>query len=213
MGEIVAPELFDNYYISFFGLNLLNVQMWGKFYSKEFLDKVILKPSGLAIGEDLLFNLQLFPHLKKIYIMDELGYAYRYGGMTSRYNPHLWPNLEYLFKRKLELIEEYNYHKAKDYVLIEIKNVLMSDVEQMVLYKIDTRAGIERLIAERLESPYWSMLKDVKVQANFVSQPAVAAILRKDAAAIYNLAVENNKSQRFKRVAKRIISKACQILR
>lgn len=211
-GLIEQPVLFDNYYMSFFGMNILHINIWGKLYRKSSVVGAGLTPSCVEMGEDLLFNLKLFPHLKKIYIMDSVGYAYRYGGMTSKYNPHLYPNLEYLFRLKLELIEKYNYNKAKDYVLIEIKNVLMSDVEQMILYKVGSRAAIEKIILERLDQPYWSMLKDVKAQADFQTQPPVMAILRKDASAIYNLAEHNNNSQRLVRTAKKVISKVCQIL-
>lgn len=211
-GLLAQPSLFDGYYMSFFGMSILQTYMWGKLYRKSSIDNAGLSPSGLGMCEDYLFNLKLFPHLKKIYIMDDVGYAYRYGGMTSKYNPYLYPNLEYLFRFKLELIEKYNYLKAKDYVLIEIKNVLMSDVEQMILYNIDSRTNIEKIISERLNQPYWEMLKAVKAQDDFQSQPPVDAILRKDASAIYELAVRNNKSQRFVRTAKKIISKACQIL-
>lgn len=40
----------------------------------------------------------------------------------------------------------------------------------------------------------------------------LSPILRKDASAIYEIAVRNNKSQRFVRTAKKVISKVCQIL-
>lgn len=211
-GLIEQPVLFDDYYMSFFGVSILQTYMWGKLYRKSIVDGAGLSPSGLGMCEDYLFNLKLFPHLKKIYIMDDVGYAYRYGGMTSKYNPYLYPNLEYLFRFKLELIEKYNYLKAKDYVLIEIKNVLMSDVEQMILYNIDSRTNIEKIISERLNQPYWEMLKAVKAQDDFQSQPPVDAILRKDASVIYELAERNNNSQRLMRTAKRVISKVCRFL-
>ena len=38
------------------------------------------------MGEDLYFNLEIFPLLKAIYIDDYVGYNYRFGGMTTQYN-------------------------------------------------------------------------------------------------------------------------------
>ncbi len=52
------------------------------------------------MGEDLYFNLRIFPHLQKIYIDDYIGYNYRFGGMTTQYNKNLLPNLKALYSIK-----------------------------------------------------------------------------------------------------------------
>ena len=105
LGFINQPELYEKYYISYFGINLLKVNMAGKMYRKSVLNVACLQPSGLVMGEDLAFNLKLFPRLKSIYILDNIGYSYRFGGMTSRYNPHLLPDLKALYKVKDNLID------------------------------------------------------------------------------------------------------------
>lgn len=212
-GLIAQPKLFDEYYMSFFGWFKLHTYMTNKLYKLSVIKSSGLKPSGLRMCEDFYFNMQLFPHLKKIYIMDDVAYAYRYGGMTSRFNPYLYDNLEFLFKRKLESIDRYGYYKALDYVLIEIKNVLMTDIEQRIQYEVGTRSEIESLIAKRLEQPYWTMLNDVKVVADFTSDSVVAAVLNKDAASIYNLAERSNHRKRHVRMVKHFISGCCKLLR
>lgn len=212
-GLIEQPKLFDEYYMSFFGWFKLHTYMTNMLYKLPVIKSSGLKPSGLNMCEDFYFNMQLFPHLKKIFVMDDVAYAYRYGGMTSRFNPYLYDNLEFLFKRKLESIERYSYHKALDYVLIEIKNVLMTDIEQRILYKVGTRSEIESLIAKRLEQPYWTMLNDVKAVENFTADSVVSAILNKDAASIYNLAERSNHSKRHVRMVKRFISGCCKFFR
>lgn len=68
-GLITQPQLFDSYYISFFGVNILSVNIWGKLYKSRILQNPT-QPIGLAMGEDLYFNLELFPHLQKNYIDD-----------------------------------------------------------------------------------------------------------------------------------------------
>lgn len=209
LGAISMPSLFDDFYLSFFGVNILPINIWGKFYKRQLLEHVT--PSGRAMGEDLLFNLVLFPHLKKIYRMDLVGYAYRFGGMTSKYNQHLYSDLFFLFELKLDLIKKYDYTKALDYTLIEIKNVLMSDIRQMVLYKAYPADEIKRVISERLEVKYWEMLRDVKNPANFAADPIVAAILRHDADALVAIAKHLNKKERPVRWAKRVVSWLCQL--
>ena len=70
----------------------------GELY-KSYMLKNPPQPIGLAMGEDLYFNLELFTHLQ-IYIDDYIGYNYRFGGMTTRYNKNLLPNLKVLYSIK-----------------------------------------------------------------------------------------------------------------
>lgn len=134
-GLITQPQLFDSYYISFFGMNILSINIWGKLY-KSCIFKNPPQPIGLVMGEDLYFNLELFPHLQKIYIDDYIGYNYRFGGMTTRYNKNLLPNLKVLYSIKKRKIEEYKYDKASEYIRIELKNVFISDIKQRREFEI-----------------------------------------------------------------------------
>lgn len=121
LGSISQPELFDKYFISFYGVNSLSVAAWGKLYRKSFLDSVDLKPSPVVLGEDLFMNLTLFPHLSKIKILDYPGYYYRYGGMTTKYNPRLLKDLVTLYFIKRRIAENYNFTQFIPYMLIELK--------------------------------------------------------------------------------------------
>lgn len=94
IGEITQPELFDKYFLSFLGVNVLSVNMCGKLYNKEIIEKNNILLQGVTMGEDLAFNLQLFPHLKKIKIISYVGYNYRFGGMTTKYNKNLLSDLK-----------------------------------------------------------------------------------------------------------------------
>lgn len=205
-GLIQAPELFDKYYISFFGINILSVNMAGKLYRKSTLDKANITPSGICMGEDLAFNLQLFPHLKSIYILDTIGYNYRFGGMTSKYNKHLYPDLKYLYTLKEKLIEQYQYYKAWDYIRIEMKNVFCSDICQRIIFKTGTEEEIKAIITQELEDPLWERVLQVKEHPNFLQDPLVQAIAQKDATTIYRSCLTMVKQQAFKRNLKKIAS-------
>ena len=205
-GLIQAPELFDKYYISFFGINILSVNMAGKLYRKSTLDKANITPSGICMGEDLVFNLQLFPHLKSIYILDTIGYNYRFGGMTSKYNKHLYPDLKYLYTLKEKLIEQYQYYKAWDYIRIEMKNVFCSDICQRIIFKTGTEEEIKAIITQELEDPIWERILQVKEHPNFLQDPFVQAIAQKDATTIYRSCLTTVKQQAFKRNLKKIAS-------
>ena len=205
-GLIQVPELFEKYYISFFGFNILSINIWGKLYRKSTLDKANITPSGICMGEDLVFNLLLFPHLKSIYILDIIGYNYRFGGMTSKYNKHLYSDLKYLYTLKEKLIEEYRYYKAWDYIRFEIKNVFLSDICQRIIFKTGTEEEIKAIITQELEDPIWERVLQIKKHQNFLQDPFVQAIAQKDATTIYRSCLTTVKQQAFKRNLKKIAS-------
>lgn len=204
-GLITQPQLFDLYYISFFGMNILSVNIWGKLYKNSILKKAPL-PIGLAMGEDLYFNLEIFPHLKAIYIDDYVGYNYRFGGMTTQYNKNLLPNLKVLYGIKMRKIEKYEYYKALEYIRIELKNVLISDVKQKILFNYGLKEDIINQINQELMDPIWNDIKQIKNSNTFFS-PIVQSIINKDANTIYEICKSEARKYYPQWILKRIISK------
>lgn len=205
-GLIIQPQLFDSYYISFFGVNILSVNLCGKLY-KNHIIKNPPQPIGLAMGEDLYFNLEIFPRLKTIYIDNYIGYNYRFGGMTTRYNKNLLPNLKVLYSIKKKKIEQYNYNKASDYIRIELKNVLISDIKQRILFKYGSQEDIINQIHKELTDPIWNDIKQIQNFPHTLHSPIVQAIIRKDANTIYKICKINTQKYYFKWLLKKTISK------
>lgn len=133
-GLIKQPELFKQYYISFFGCNILSVNLWGKLYNSAAIKRHMPDPAGLSMGEDEYANLMMFPHWDSIYICDYVGYNYRFGGMTSRYNPHLLPDIHKLYSVRRKCIEEYQVSTYRRWLDIEMKNILKSELIQRSCY-------------------------------------------------------------------------------
>ena len=131
---ITTPELFDDYYISFFGMNILSVNIWGKLFKKELFRNPDLKPSGFKMGEDLLMSMRIFPSISKYVVIAENVYYYRYGGGTCRYNPNLYSDLKAQYYIKMDSIRKYKYDKALRTTKIEMCNVLHSQIIQMLVY-------------------------------------------------------------------------------
>lgn len=207
-GLITQPQLFDLYYISFFGVNILSVNIWGKLYKSSIL-KEPPQPIGLAMGEDLYFNLEIFPRLKKIYIDNYIGYNYRFGGMTTRYNKNLFPNLKVLYGIKKEKIEKYQYYKASEYIHIELKNVLISDIKQRILFKYGSQEDIINQINQELMDSVWNDIQQIK-DSNISS--IVQAIINKDANTIYEICKKDTKKYYPQWMLKRIISKILNLI-
>lgn len=150
---IAQPDLFDDYFISFFGINKLGVQLCGKLYKRELFELSQVRPNDFKMGEDLIMNMQIFPFVKKYVVIDKPVYNYRYGGMTSRFNPTLYSDLKKQYYMKLKMIEKYNYQKALRSTKIEMFNVFCSNIVQMMQYK-KSKAEIADFIAGEIKSGY-----------------------------------------------------------
>lgn len=210
LGLIQYPELFDKYYLSFFGYNILAVNMCGKLYRRDSLKKAILKPSGLKMGEDLYFNMMLFPYLNSIYLSDYIGYNYRFGGMTSKYNPSLYVDLKYLYQKKKELIEYYDYHKADDYIRYELINVFKSDVIQKIRFHTESEDRIINGIEEELKDIIWADISSLKKE--YLSKSFPQAIIMKDSKKIYELCKEEVHDTKLEWMLKRVASRTLQYI-
>ena len=177
------PELFEQYFISFFGVNILSVSLCGKMYKKALFDDPRIQPSYHRIGEDLLLSMKLFLAAERYAITDDNVYYYRYGGVTSRYNPDLYPDLKAQYYIKVDTIKKYGYDKALITTKIEMCNVLRSQVKQMLLYnkpyseiedflKGEIQSGfIEEITRDIPIYPaYYSFLNDKDVNAFIQSE-------------------------------------------
>jgi len=130
---ITPPELMDDFFISFFGVNILGVTTWGKLYKRDLFDRSGIGPSGYNRGEDLIMNMKLFPYIRKYVTVDQEIVHYYYGGVTSSLNSSFYECSKRQYSQKLEMINQYGYTKAIRTTAIEMCNILNTTVQQMLL--------------------------------------------------------------------------------
>lgn len=188
----------------------MSVNIWGKLYKSSILQNPP-QPIGLAMGEDLYFNLEIFPHLQKIYIDDYIGYNYRFGGMTTQYNKNLLPNLKVLYSIKKRKIEKYKYDKASEYIRIELKNILISDIKQRILFKYGSKEDVINQINQELTDPVWNDIHQIK-DPNIIASPIVQTIINKDTNTLYALCQSDTKKYYPQWLLKNVISKILNII-
>lgn len=80
---ITHQKFMDSYYHSFFGINDIPVQIWGKLYRKDFLDNIPNPPRTGLINEDLMYNMHVLPYAEKISVISDVIYLYRWGGIPA----------------------------------------------------------------------------------------------------------------------------------
>lgn len=198
IGLLEQPELFDKYYISFFGKALLGSTLCGKLYRKSILDNVQIVPIGIKKGEDDAYNIQLFPYLKKIYVMEDIGYHYRVGGVTSRFIPNALPDAKSSYYLKMKMIEKFNYHKAVPVMNRNIFTIFKADIQQRVRYNHKKDDIIKYIRKEFIDPFYKEILNDYKKDENW-NDPFINAMLAEDAEKIYLIGYQEEKKVKMKR--------------
>lgn len=133
---ITPPELMDDFFISFFGVNILGVTAWGKLYKRDLFDRSGIGPSGYNRGEDLIMNMKLFPYIRKYVTIDQEIVHYYYGGVTSSLDSSFYDCSKRQYFQKLEMINQYGYTKAKRTTAIEMCNILNTTIQQMLLARL-----------------------------------------------------------------------------
>jgi glycosyltransferase involved in cell wall biosynthesis len=206
VGHILQPQLQNSFYISFFGVNKLSVSLCGKLYQAQFIKRFMPQPLGICMGEDLYSNLMMHPHLNNIYISDYIGYNYRFGGMTSVYNPHLFQDWQKLYHIRRRCLEEYPIEQGRRFLDIEAKNILRSEIEQLILYKGygEDPSELLTILNKYLEDPTWDEIsKTLANEKNY--GPFSRAIINKDTSQLINIAQKRIKNIKLKRYTKRLI--------
>lgn len=125
--------------------------------------------------------------------------------MTSRYNPALLRDWKKLYVLKKKLIEQYQYNKASDFIRIELKNVLVSDVKQRILFKYGSREEIINQLQLELCDPVYKDLKQVESDS-FVNSTVVKAIINRNAQQLYEIVDKRVRRERWKYEIKKKVS-------
>lgn len=146
---ISHEEMMEDYYLSFFGINILPVSMCATLYRRSVINQAQLQPSGLGFGEDLAFNMKLMPYVQKYYMIDKIIYNYRKErwGASPKYLDNWLKNARLLFDSKMQQIKELHYDKAIKWQLIEYVNYMKTYVRNSLLYDakhIEKRKNILR---------------------------------------------------------------------
>ena len=133
------PELFNQYYVNFFGKASFPNNMWARLIKKTAIDKAyqqtdIFMTELRFMGEDLYFNMKIFPHLQSMVMTDDIVYYYRYGGTVDHFNKY-YPELFRLADIRLSQLDQYSYHDGYEPLFVEYSNMIYYYAEQLLEFK------------------------------------------------------------------------------
>ena len=205
---IYHNELMNKYYISFFGCNILPVQMWGRIYRKEIIDKALHEVPLFIdqishMGEDELFNVLLHPYLKSIYIIDDPYYVYRYGGITCHYNKFL-SELFNFSDIRINLLDKYQYTEGYNFLFVEYKNILNSEICQQIIYNNASYEDCIRYIENEINQRYLVMRMREYIRTHVVNS-SLLPIIHSDCNKILNNAYSTIKTNKKRILIKHIL--------
>lgn len=178
--EILHNELMEKYYISYFGVNIIPVVLWGTVYKRSLFVEANIQSTGLRFGEDLVMNMKIFPFVRKFYQMDRVVYYYRQGmpTMSDKYLNNWLSNFNRLYKIKIQQIETTGYTQAIFFQKVELVNYLKSFVEGCILWRKDRINESILELQQELKDPIYqdiqSFMKSEKMKtlAAFIEQGA-----------------------------------------
>lgn len=189
------PELFDKYFVNFFGKTRFPFNMWARLIRKKAIDEAsqhteVFMKELRFMGEDLYFHMKLFPYLQSMMMVDDLVYYYRYGGTLDHFNK-LYPELFKLADIRLGQLDKYHYDEGYEPLYDEYVNMVYYHAEQLLQYKQGGKDDIvsffqkelsEREVFLRMKSHYLDKKPTNERMAN---------MLRLDSQSMYNQAVQS----------------------
>ena len=214
--RIENPHLFQKYYVSFFGKNLLPVNMWGNLYRMSVITSAMQKTSLFSqrvahMGEDEYFNLKIFPYVNSVWVTDAIVYNYRWGGITSTFNRYMDELFDFGDERIL-LLDKYHYDYGYKYLFIEYKNVLNSHLLQKVLYKNLSQIELEEYIKEELGSRYLVQRMREYYSDGRPIPPSLQLIMSNDVQAISNMCFADLSASKRKLWVKSCLARIMRVI-
>ena len=206
---LFQPEINDKYFISFFGINKINVAYWGKLIKTDIVRQSEFKHIDYPIGEDLLFNLYIFPLLKSMMFVDYYGYNWRFGGITSsKHNitktKEIIEHFAEIYRIKRDFAIKHNYTKTILPMLIELKNILLNNISALCTTK-RVKSDVKSLIDNIILSEKYSDITQLLSNPLYAEDPIVKGVCTKDAMLIYSTCHKYYKRQWKRRFLKSII--------
>lgn len=210
-GHVIEhKELLQKYFVSYFGCNILPVNVWATLYSRSLIEKASLQPTKLKFGEDLMFNLNLFSHIRRFYAIESCIYNYNVGipGAHSDKYMHTWlDNAIKLFEYKWSILEKYDNPELARYQAIEMKNYIGSYLRFCVLYDSRNKVNNVCIVQKAIDSPIFEKMKCLS-GTKYEENPLTSSIMRKDANVAYDIMEQASHDTTFKN---RIIVRLLQI--
>jgi len=211
---IYQPEVFDKYFMNFFGEFLFSVAYWGKLYRKDVIETSGFQPPEVVFAEDFVFSMTIFPYVKSLMFVDYFGYYWRWGGYSAGKKSEFWTaekgmlRCNEVYVDKLNLVEQYNYSKAYLPLLKQHRLDILNYCSDLTTYPINSKEAnnVVPFIRTVLDGEGYEKLNDLReLDDSFSDDELLNCILSKDAEGVYGICHKKWKSEKRVRLMKRLL--------
>lgn len=165
---IEKQDLLNNFFF-YYNKMILN-QPWNKLYDSKIIKKNNINfDINLAIGEDLMFNLEYFKYCNKFRIINQYYYNYRINpdSVTNKFRENYYDNQKYLLnniKNFIEEQQEFNEEQQCAYKIHLCNNIINSIQNLFVLDCPYSTKEKRRIIKEIVSKDEVKYLQDIKYE-------------------------------------------------
>ena len=184
-------ELMSDYFISYFGVNILPVSIWGKLLKKELLTLVfddLSKNADISTGAgDLVMSMVIHPHVNRLAIIDDIVYYYNIGlpGASPKYLKSWLRCASNLFRLKWLMLEKYSYTKGEKTLAIEMVNYIKTYISNCTIFDRSNRDKHLKELQDTLKDPIWKRVEVLK-DTEFREQKIIHDILMQNSKSIFD---------------------------
>ena len=200
--------------ISWMGINIVPVNLCGALFRRRLFDEP-LHSTGLRHGDDLAMSMQLYERADSIFIIDTPLYNYRWGGVTSKFQPEFLQSIKHLVPVKLAFSERSGVERGRNTIPVELANCLATHIQQLVDYSRLTPEEIEREIEHEMADPIYACFESVRDIPYFKKGDLNTACVRLEARQAFSIARESHGSPKARaiRLLRKIMDPIVRLIR
>lgn len=207
---VKQPDLFDKYYLNFFGINYFSIMIHGHLYRKSIVDKAMRYTELCCdeipfVGEDHYAFMKLFPFVRSMYRTNETTYYYRCGGASSDHFSPTYPSLFFLSDERVKLLDRYKLQEGYRPLFVEYVNTVFYHAQQLLEFKQTDKDGVIAFLKNELTTrEIVKRMRDYFTKEE-TDNPKLRLILNSDFEGIYNFVVDGLSHQTITRKLKKLI--------
>lgn len=205
VGRPIRGKEKDELFVSFCGVNKICTPIVSSLFKKELFSSS-LKPTRYRFGEDIAMVMQLYLKAQSIYVARERVMFYRWGGVTSKYQPDFLKNCKSIFPMKIEGINLIGHPEFLETILIELVNCLASEVMQIATFFPKERNNNIARVKKEMQDPIYGEFTKISNHKYFKVGEINTFCVNLDAEGAYSAAEKRVKKtkNRIMRCAKKL---------
>lgn len=185
--KVIEGELKEELLVSWYGVNILPVQMWGHIFKRSlFFPRPV--HTSLKLGEDQTMSLQIYLRARKVYALQTSYYVYNWGGITSKMQSTLLESAQGLYQFRLPYLEGKSAkEKYIHFMNIEMMHFVASYVDSLLVLDRKGANWKQRhleLMKKHEQNLFWECLQTLR-SSKYNKNSDLSLIINRDFCGYY----------------------------